>query len=165
MQVEKDRVIGISYTLTDGEGETQEEVGDDEPVFYLHGHGNIVPGLERELEGLSQGDAYDVELEPEDAYGEYDENYLFRVSRDDVPAEVDLKPGMALELVPEGGDGMTMLVYVKEISGDEVVLDGNEPLAGKHLHFEGRVVEVREASDEEIEHGHAHTGDHHHHHE
>lgn len=162
MAVQEDQVVGISYTLWDGEGEELESRGDDEPFHYLHGHANIVPGLEEELSGLEEGDEFDVELAPEDAYGEYDESFLYRINREDIPSGMELKPGMPLELAPEGQEGMRMLVYVKEVAGDEVVLDGNQPLAGKHLRFKGKVVEMRDATDEEVEHGHAHTGQHHH---
>jgi FKBP-type peptidyl-prolyl cis-trans isomerase SlyD len=162
MTVEQNKVVGISYTLWDGDGEELESRGEDEPFHYLQGHSNIVPGLEQELEGLEAGDEFDVELAPEDAYGEYDENFVYRISRDEVPAEMDLKPGMPLEMAPEGQEEMRMLVYVKEVAGDEVILDGNQPLAGKHLRFKGKVVETRDATDEEVEHGHAHTGHHHH---
>lgn len=163
MDVSEDRIVGITYVLRDAEEDEElERTGDDEPFHYLHGHGNIIPGLESALEGLEEGDEFEVELDPEEAYGEYDASLIQRVGRDQFPDDVELKPGTPIQLVPEGSQGAGMIFYIKEIAGDEVVLDGNQPLAGRSLHFQGKVTEVREASDEEVAHGHAHTGHHHH---
>jgi FKBP-type peptidyl-prolyl cis-trans isomerase SlyD len=160
MEARDDCVVGISYVLRDGQGEELERRETTEPLYYLHGHENIIPALEDTLSGLEEGDEFDVEFAPEEAYGEYNPNMIQRVGRDQFPDGLDLKPGTPVQLVAEGGAG-SAIFYVKEIAGDEVVLDGNQPLAGKTLQFEGQVVDVREATDEEIDHGHAHVGDHH----
>lgn len=161
MDVLKNRVVGISYILRDGSGEELERRGKDDPFYYLHGHDNIISGLEDTLSGLEEGDTFDVDFEPEEAYGEYNPNLTQRVSREEFPDDMELKPGTPIQLVSEEGEG-SMIFYIKEVAGDEVVLDGNQPLAGKALHFQGEVIEVREATAEEMEHGHAHTGEHHH---
>lgn len=167
MEVDKDRVIGICYTLTDGEGNELEVCDPDDPLYYLHGHENIIPGLEAELAGMEEGQEFEVRVEPEDAYGEYDPGFLYRVSRDELPEGLDPKPGMPLRLVPEDEDDAPsggMIFYVKQVDDDEVILDGNQPLAGRTLNFVGKVVEVRDASKEELDHGHVHgPGGHHHH--
>lgn len=162
MEVAKNRVIGVTYVLSDGEGEELERRETGDPFYYLHGQGNIIPGLEQTLDGFEEGQEFDVELDPEDAYGEYNSNMLQRVSREEFPDELEIKSGMPIQLVPEEG-GPGMIFYIKEVTDGEVILDGNPPLAGKQLHFVGKVVEVRDATDEELEHGHAHTGEHHHH--
>lgn len=162
MEVLKNRVVGITYVLRDGEGAELERREEADPFYYLHGQGNIIPGLEDTLSGFDEGDEFDVEFDPEDAYGEYNSNLIQRVSKQEFPDELELKPGTPIQLIPEEG-GAGMVFYIKEVDSDEVILDGNAPLAGKRLHFTGKVVEVRQATEEEIDHGHAHTGDHHHH--
>jgi FKBP-type peptidyl-prolyl cis-trans isomerase SlyD len=167
MEVASNRVVGLTYILRDVQEDEELERREEGDIFYyLHGHGNIIPGMERTLAGCQKGDTFDVEFEPADAYGEHNPKLTQAVSRDEFPDDFDVEPGMIIELVPqdagEGAEGM--LFYIKEVGDDEVVLDGNPPLAGKKLHFRGEVVEVRDAEPEEIAHGHVHTGDGHHHH-
>ncbi len=161
MEVAKDRIVGITYILRDGSGEELERREAEEPFYYLHGHKQIIPGLEDTLSGMEPGDQFDVEFDPEEAYGEYNSNMIQRVPREEFPEGIDVKPGVPVQVMTEDGSGMVF--YIKEVAGDEVVLDGNEPLAGKTLHFNGEVKEVREADEEELAHGHAHVGDDHHH--
>ena len=162
MEALNNRVVGLSYVLRDGDGEELERREENEPFYYLHGRGNIIPGLEATVSGMEEGDEFDVEFDPEEAYGDYNSNLIQRVAREEFPEDMELKSGMPIQLIPEGG-GAGMVFYIKEVAGDQVVLDGNAPLAGRQLHFKGRVMEVREATEEEIDHGHVHTGDHHHH--
>ncbi|MCA9263264.1 MAG: peptidylprolyl isomerase [Planctomycetales bacterium] len=154
MHITKHKVVSIDYRLTDDEGEVIDSSEGEEPLVYLHGVGAIVPGLEDELEGKQPGDAFSVSLEPEDAYGDYQEELCTQVARehfDDVP---DLEVGMQFRIPDdEGGEAY---VLVTEIDEELVTLDGNHPLAGVNLHFQVSVVEVRDATPEEIEHGHAH---------
>ncbi|MFW5966094.1 MAG: FKBP-type peptidyl-prolyl cis-trans isomerase [Persicimonas sp.] len=161
MEVSKDCIVGITYVLRDGSGDEIERCEEDEPFYFLHGHGNLISGLEEALDGLAEGDAFDEKFEPEEAYGEYNPKLVQRVSRAQFPEDIDLKPGTPIQLVSEGSEEGSVF-FVDEVDDDEVVLDGNRPLAGKALHFKGVVVEVREATDEELAHGHAHTGAHHH---
>jgi len=157
MEVADDHVVTISYTLTDTEsGDLLEQVGEDEGLPYLHGHDNIVPGLEEELVEKSPGDDFEVTIDPEDAYGERMEELVSRMDRDAFPEEQDLEPGMVFQAVRgDGGDEeASQFLMIKKIVGDEVEVDANHPLAGKTLTFEGAVVDVREAEDEELDQGH-----------
>lgn len=154
MTAEKNTVVTIDYTLRDGSGEVLDTSEGREPISFVQGAGNIVPGLEKEIEGKSEGDAFAATIEPEDAYGEHRDDLVFSVSRDQVPVE-DLKAGMQLQARTEQG---TQLLVVKSVAEDAVELDANHPLAGQTLNFDVTVRDVREASEDEIEHGHPHDG-------
>lgn len=145
-------VVSLAYTLTvDGQVIAQTE--DGEPMEYLHGAENIVPGLETALTGKKVGDKFSVTLDPEDAYGDYDEEDIEEIDIAELPAE-DLEVGMPLEVEDE--DGYLYLAFVREINADTVVLDFNAPLAGKTLTYDVEVVGLREADEEELAHGHVH---------
>lgn len=161
MSITQDQVVSIHYTLTDDEGEVLDSSGAGEPLAYLHGHGNLIPGLERELTGKSSGDKLQVKIAPADAYGEYDQALVQRVPRRALKGVSDVRVGMRLQAqTPEGPRTLT----ITQVAGDMVTLDGNHPLAGKHLNFAVEVAEVRDATSEELAHGHVHgPGDHHHH--
>lgn len=161
MKVSSDCVVGVSYVLRDGSGEEIERCSQEEPFYYLHGHGNLLAALEETLDGLEEGDDFDARFAPDEAYGEYNPTLIQRVDRAQFPADAELEPGTPIELVAESNQ-QKVIMFVDEIDANEVVLDGNPPLAGKALHFKGRVVEVREATDEELAHGHAHLDGHHH---
>ncbi len=164
MRIERDCVVYLRYTLRDGSGDVLEEVEHKEPFIYLHGYENIIPSLEQALDDLRIGDSFDVHLEPEDAYGAYNRQFQQRVSRDEFPDDMELKPGMAFELIPEDEDaaallgqaGAGLVFYIKEVGGDDVLIDANHPLAGKALRFEGEILDVRPATKDEKTHGHAH---------
>ena len=160
MQIQKDTVVTLTYELTDSDGNPVAEAGSD--LSYLHGHGGIFPLVEEGLDGKNVGDDFSVSLQPEDAFGDYDEN-LIRVEPKSVfPANVAV--GTQFEGLPQGEDDDRWVVYtVTDIAEDKVVIDGNHPLAGERLLFKCKVKEVRSATAEEISHGHAH-GDHGHHH-
>ncbi len=153
MKIEDNRVVSIHYTLTNDDGDELDSSTDDEPLAYLHGADNLIPGLERELTGKAAGDALQVTLQPEDAYGVYDPDLVQVVPRDAFDDE-EIEPGMEFEA--EGDDGDELLVVITEINGDEVTINGNHPLAGQTLHFQVTVHDVREPTEEEITHGHAH---------
>lgn len=145
-------VVSLAYTLTvDGQVIAQTE--DGEPMEYLHGAENIVPGLEAALAGKKMGDKFSVTLAPEDAYGEYDEDDIEEIDSAELPAE-DLEIGMPLEVEDE--EGYLYLAFVREINPDTVVLDFNAPLAGKTLTYDVEVIGLREADEEELAHGHVH---------
>lgn len=157
MEVADDRVVTISYTLTDADtGDVLEEVDESEGLPYLHGHDNIVPGLEEELADNEPGDEFDVTIDPEQAYGERMEELVSKMDRDEFPEEQELEPGMIFQAVKADGEGdeASQFLMIRKIVGDEVEVDANHPLAGKTLTFEGSVVDVREAEDEELEQGH-----------
>jgi FKBP-type peptidyl-prolyl cis-trans isomerase SlyD len=160
MSISQDQVVSIHYTLRDDAGEVIDRSADGEPLSYLHGHGNLIPGLERELTGRKSGDRLQVKVAPHEAYGEYDRELVQRVPRRALKGIADLRVGMRLQTqTPEGPRAVT----VTQLSGDMVTLDGNHPLAGKSLNFEVEVAGVRAATEEELAHGHVHgAGGHHH---
>jgi FKBP-type peptidyl-prolyl cis-trans isomerase SlyD len=152
MTIEKDRVVTMEYTLTNDEGAVIDTSENSDPLTYLHGHGMLIPGLEKAIEGKKAQDLVEVSLAPEEGYGNYDEKLVAQVPRDYFEQD-DLQPGMVFNLHTEHGDQM---LTVMEVGDNEVKVDANHPLAGKKLHFEVSIVEVREASKEELDHGHAH---------
>ncbi|HUX37075.1 MAG TPA: peptidylprolyl isomerase [Rectinemataceae bacterium] len=152
MVIEKNRVVSIDYKLVDDDGDLIDSSEDGEPLVYLHGNGNIIPGLEKHLEGKKQGDAVNCVIAAVEAYGERDESLVFTVGKDEFEG-TDVAVGMQFEAHGEHG---VQIVTVMSVEGDEVKVDANHPLAGENLHFDVKVVEVREASAEELEHGHVH---------
>jgi len=160
MSITRDQVVSIHYTLKNDAGEVLDHSADGEPLTYLHGHGNLIPGLERELAGKNAGDRLQVTIAPADAYGEYDPQLVQRVARRSLKGLADIRIGMRLQA--QSGHG-ARAVTVTQIAGDMVTLDGNHPLAGNTLHFEVEVAEVRAATEAELSHGHVHgPGGHHH---
>jgi len=154
-------VVSIHYTLRDDTGELLDTSSGDEPLVYLHGAENIVPGLERALDGHTVGDRLTVEVAPADGYGEATSKGPQAVPRDQFPADADLFAGMQIYAETESGDGFPL--WIVEVSDDQVMLDSDHPLAGATLHFEVEVTEIRPATAEEIAHGHPHgPGGHHH---
>ena len=160
MSITHDQVVSIHYTLTDDAGELIDASAAGAPLAYLHGHGNLIPGLERELTGKSAGDRLQVKVAARDGYGEYDSALVQRVPRRALKGVPNLKVGMRLQT--QGAHG-PRAVTVTQVLGDMVTLDGNHPLAGKNLNFEVEIAAVREATAEELSHGHVHGpgGDHH----
>ena len=150
----ENKVVSLAYTLRLANGEIVDYSEAGEPLEYLHGAGNIIPGLETALGGLSVGAAKDVEIEPEDGYGAYDPEDVQTVPLSMIPKDVKLELGM--ELVVSDEQGNFMEAFVREIGPQHVVLDFNHPLAGQKLFFSVEVVDVREATPDEIEHGHPH---------
>ena len=161
MPIEQHTVVTMHYHLTNPEGQVLDSSRDDEPLTYLHGGGNILAGLERELTGLDVGATKTVNLSAADGYGEYDASMVQSVPRQDLAGLPNLEVGMQLQA--NRSDGQTMIVEIKEIREDTVVVDGNHPLAGVPLTFEIEIVSIREATAEELQHGHVHgEGGHHH---
>lgn len=147
-------VVSLNYVLTvDGEEIARTEAG--EPMDYLHGAENIVPGLEKALTGKQVGDRVSVTLEPDEAYGDYDEDNIEELDRADVPQADELEKGMVIEVEDE--EGYSYLAFVRDMTPDMVVLDYNPPLAGKTLTYDVEVVALREADEEELAHGHPHN--------
>jgi len=160
MSISQDQVVSIHYTLRDDAGEVIDRSAEGKPLSYLHGHGNLIPGLERELTGRRSGDRLQVKIAPAEAYGEYDRELVQRMPRRTLKGIAELRVGMRVQAqTPDGPRALT----VTQLSGDMVTLDGNHPLAGKSLNFEVEVAGVRPATEEELAHGHVHEpGDHHH---
>lgn len=159
MAIGTDSVVSIQYTLKDDTGTVLDRSEAGEPLAYLHGHGNLIPGLEQELTGKNSGDELTVTVPPAQGYGEYDQGLVQSVPRRALRGIKDVKVGMRLHAQSAEG---TQAVTVTKILGDMVTLDGNHPLAGKSLHFEVRIEDVRAATEEELSHGHVH-GPHGHH--
>jgi FKBP-type peptidyl-prolyl cis-trans isomerase SlyD len=161
VKIAHEKVVSIHYTLTDSAGTVLDSSSGSHPLAYLHGFGNIIPGLENALEGKATGDKFSVTVEPGEGYGERDEGLVQAVPRTAFKGVKELAPGMQFQA--QGPQG-TRLVVVTQVTADIVTVDANHPLAGQTLHFEVEVSEVREATSEELEHGHVHgPGGHHHH--
>ena len=156
MKITKDTVATLSYTVTETNGKVVGRTEPGEPVTALIGHRFLIKGLEEALEGHEKGDEFAITLEPKDSYGERDEKLVQTIDRalfGDFPIAV----GNVFEADSNNGP---MAVVIKEIRDNEVVVDGNHPLSGKILNFLIVVEDVREATEEEIKHGHAHVGGH-----
>ena len=160
MPIARDSVVTIHYTLKDDAGEVIDSSASGEPLAYLHGHGNIVPGLEKELTGRDVGDKVSVKVPPAEGYGEYDKDLVQSVPRRALRGIKDVRAGMHLHAQTEQGP---RTVTVTRVAGDMVTLDGNHPLAGKNLNFDIQIEDVRQATAEELSHGHVHGAHGHHH--
>jgi FKBP-type peptidyl-prolyl cis-trans isomerase SlyD len=159
-----DKVVTIHYTLTDDDGDVLDSSRDGEPLDYLHGHGGIVPGLERALDGKGPGDKLKVTIAPKDAYGEVEGPGPRTVPRSAFPDDVELEEG--LQFFAPGPKGERIPLWVTAVRADEVEIDTNHPLAGETLHFDVEIMKIRDATKDEIAHGHPHGPDghgHHHH--
>lgn len=160
MQIADRCVVSFHYTLTNDGGDVLDSSQGSEALTYLHGTGNIIPGLESAFVGKQAGDKLDVRVEPAQGYGERDERLIQQVPRRAFQGINDIKEGMRFQT--QGANGPTS-VMVTRVAGDMVTVDGNHPLAGQTLNFAVEISEVREASTEELEHGHVHgPGGHHH---
>ena len=159
MTVENGKVVSFHYTLTNAQGDVLDQ-SQEHPMPYLHGAGNIIPGLEKELAGKKVGDKLTVNVPAAEAYGEYHEQLVNDVPREAFQGVDNIEAGMQFQAdTPEGGQVIT----VKAVNGDLVTVDANHPLAGQDLNFDVEIVEVREATKEESAHGHVHgVGGHHH---
>ncbi|MBN1668763.1 MAG: peptidylprolyl isomerase [Anaerolineales bacterium] len=150
--VADDLVISMDYELTvDGE---VVDGSDDEPIQFLQGHGNIIAGLEEQIYGMAIGESRKITVTAENGYGDFDPEQVVEMPRDEFPKEIPLEAGVELEMKDEDGD--LLIARITEVEDDFVVLDFNHPLAGQDLHFEVTVVDIRAATDEELEHGHVH---------
>jgi len=160
MQVAANSVVQFHYTLSDESGQLESSKGQD-PVLYLHGHNNLIPGLENAMAGKSAGDSFSITLEPKDAYGERREDAIQSVQVKHLMGAKKWKPGMVAVVNTSEGQRQVTIVKVGMFKAE---VDVNHPLAGKTLTFALEVLDVRAATDEEVEHGHAHgVGGHHHH--
>jgi FKBP-type peptidyl-prolyl cis-trans isomerase SlyD len=153
MQIAPNSVAAFHYTLTDEQNQVIDSSAGRDPLTYLHGSGQIVPGLEKQMEGRSVGDKFDAEVAPEEGYGTHQPGLMQEVPREAFQGVEDIQPGMQFQgRGPQGEINVT----VTRVEDDKVFIDGNHPLAGKSLHFAIEVIDVREASAQELEHGHVH---------
>ncbi len=153
MDIAADRVVTLSYVLKNTAGEELDRSDPDRPMVYLHGHRNIVPGLERQLEGKTKGDKLDAVVPPEEGYGPKQKVKTLRIPRSQLPGDAPVHPGARLIMESQG---QHFPVWVEKVQGPTVVLTPQHPLAGVELHFSVEVLDVREATEEEIAHGHVH---------
>jgi len=153
MQVSENKVVSFHYTLKNDAGEVLDSSRGRDPLTYLHGAGNIIPGLEKALEGKDAGDHVDVSIAPEEAYGNRNDALVQSVPRSAFEGVDEILPGMQFQA--QTPNGMQILTVMK-VEDDVVVVDGNHPLAGETLHFSVDITDVREATEEELAHGHAH---------
>lgn len=154
-------VVSLAYSLRLDDGEEIDSAGSEDPLVYLHGAQNIIPGLEQALTGMKIGDARDVTVEAKDAYGDMDPDAFELVGYDAFPPDFKLEEGMGLRMV-DNSNGRQMEAFVSELQDEGVLLDLNHPLAGETLHFNVEVVGLRRATSEELAHGHAHSEGHSH---
>jgi FKBP-type peptidyl-prolyl cis-trans isomerase SlyD len=148
-----DMVVTLNYTLTVDGDIIDSSIG-SQPIEFIQGRGQIIPGLERELYGLALGDGKDVVVAAADGYGDRDPNAVADIPRDQFPPQIPLKPGTELQL--RGQDGEELEAYIEDVGEETIRLNFNHPLAGKELHFSIKVVELRSATPEELAHGHVH---------
>lgn len=159
MKIDNGMVVTMHYTLTDDTGAVLDSSREGNPLAYLHGHGNIIPGLEKTLTGAEVGHRANVTVAPTEGYGEKNPDAVFSAPREHFPGDMALEPGLQLQV--QGPQGPMRLTVI-EVEEENVILDANHPLAGKTLHFDVEVVGIRKATDEEMDHGHVHDGHHHH---
>lgn len=148
------RVVSMHYKLTLDDGAVLDSSQGSDPLSYLHGAGNIVSGLEKALVGKVVGDSLKVTVEPDEGYGEFNADLVQTVPRQAFQGVESVESGMAFQA--QAPDGSVQQIMVKDVEGDEVTIDANHPLAGVVLHFDVEVVGVREATEEEMAHGHVH---------
>jgi FKBP-type peptidyl-prolyl cis-trans isomerase SlyD len=161
MQIANDTAVLIHYTVTSSTGEVLDSSDSDDPLAYIHGQGDIVPGLEQALTGKSAGDKVQVTVEPKLGYGEREESKVQQVPRSAFEDGAQIEAGMRFQTESDDGD---VIVTVTQVSPDQVTIDANHPLAGQTLRFDVQVVSVRKCTAEELEHGHVHGDGAHHHH-
>lgn len=154
MKIENKRVVQIHYTLKDDQGEILDSSAGKSPLPYIHGIGALIPGLEKQLLGKQAGDKFTAVVAPAEGYGEYDEEQVFEVPASEFEGDDELQLGMQIQLDTESGPAIATIVNMEE---DIITLDLNHPLAGTTLNFEVEIVEVREATKQELDHGHVHT--------
>lgn len=153
MQIADKMVVTIDYTLKDDNG-TVLDSSTEGNFVYMHGANNIIPGLENALAGKSAGDEVEVSVSPDEGYGERNDSMIQAVPRDMFDSEQEIQVGMQFHA--ESPEGEMIVVTVTDVEGDDITVDGNHPLAGVNLNFGVKVIDIREATEEEIEHGHVH---------
>jgi len=161
MKVGKDKVVLMHYTLKNDAGDVIDSSDGGDPLPFLQGHGNIIPGLESALEGSKVGDKLDVSIEPEEGYGLRMKDAIQEIPSSALQGVDEVKVGMQLQ--SQDQDGNAFLVTVTKIEDDKITVDANHPLAGQTLHFSVSIESIRKAEAEELSHGHVHADGQHHH--
>ncbi len=156
MKIENNKVVSIDYVLKDKDGNLLDSSSKAGPLEYLHGHQNLIKGLEDQLTGKSKGDKFNAVVEPKDAYGEYDEKLVVEVPRNQFDPDLKIEIGMTFQGQTE--DGGYTIVHVTKVTDDKITVDANHELAGKTLYFDVEVKDIRDATEEEIAYGGLHRG-------
>jgi len=154
MRISEQKVVTMNYEVADDQGQLIDRSEEGGPLAYIHGNGQLIPGLETALEGRGKGDKVAVDVPPEQGYGERDEEGVQIVARNQFDDSVEIEVGMQFEA--EDDDEGHQIVTVVAVDGENITLDTNHPLAGKNLRFEVEILDVRDASAEELSHGHVH---------
>ncbi|MDA3809324.1 MAG: peptidylprolyl isomerase [Spirochaetaceae bacterium] len=160
LKIQDNLVVTINYKLTDDEGIVLDSSEGDEPMAYIHGTDSLVPGLEKAMYDKSIGDSLKVRVESADGYGEILPDLVQEMDRKDFKDMEPIEVGMEFHSQDENGE--ILQIEIKKIENDKVTIDANHPFAGMNLNFEIDIVDIREASEEELDHGHVHDGHHHH---
>ena len=156
VKIEIKKAVTLAYTLTDKEGNVLDKADTNEPFIYLHGTGGIIPGLEKALDGKTKDDQFEINLEPSEAYGDYSDQLVQDVPKDMFGEMSDEDMFVGAQFHAETSQGM-QVVTVNAINEDTITIDGNHPMAGKALNFDVTVLDVRDATEEELAHGHIHA--------
>ena len=154
MKIGTNQVVSIDYELKNDDGEVLDSSAGQEPLTYLHGTGGLIPGLEKALEGKTAEDELEVTIPPEEAYGEFNDTLVQKVTTAAFEGVENVEPGMQFQA--EGNNGELQRIMIVAVEGDDVTIDANHPLAGQTLHFSVQVRDVRAATEDEKAHGHAH---------
>ena len=154
MRISEQKVVTMNYEVADDQGQLIDRSEEGGPLAYIHGNGQLIPGLETALEGRGKGDKVAVDVPPEQGYGERDEEGVQIVARNQFDDSVEIEVGMQFEA--QDDDDEHQIVTVAAVDGENITLDTNHPLAGKNLRFEVEILDVRDASAEELSHGHVH---------
>ncbi len=160
MEIKSNKVVSINYTLTNAEGKVLDTSDGRAPLLYIHGKGNIIPGLEKALEGKKEGDKLNVTVAPEEAYGIRDERLVQIIPRSSFEGVEEIEPGMQFQA---NFEGHPQIIVITKVEGDNITIDANHPLAGEQLTFDVAITEIRDATEEELAHGHVHGPNGHHH--
>lgn len=155
MQVSAQKVVSIHYTLTDNDGTVLDSSSGREPLLYIHGLGHLIPGMEEGIEGRSAGEKLSLKIAPEKGYGVRNDEFVQQVPKTAF-GDQEIEPGMQFEA---GTEEQRYIVTVTGVEGDMITVDGNHPLAGVELNFEVEVIAVRNATEDELAHGHVHGAD------
>lgn len=161
MAIEANKVVTINYTLKDEKGEVLDSTENKNPFSYLSGNSQILPKLEDKINGMIIGSKDNIKLDPVEAYGDYKDEAVQKVNKSNFPNDAKLEEGMSF--MANTPDGKQMPFVIKNIEGEDITVDFNHPLAGRSLEFDVELVDVREATTEELQHGHVHGSDGHHH--
>ena len=154
MQISEQKVVTMNYEVVDDQGQLIDRSEEGGPLAYIHGNDQLIPGLETALEGRGKGDKVAVDVPPEQGYGERDEKGVQTVARNQFDDSVEIEVGMQFEA--QDDDEGHQIVTVAAVDGENITLDTNHPLAGKNLRFKVEILDVRDASTEELSHGHVH---------